>query len=115
MVCGCSWREEREQGVECVRQGNGELSPMVFGQRGCRGRAGVLWLAGMGGGEGTERGWSGGRGLASEWRGECPPLARDGERGEMSGEEGWCGVRVSLACGARWLELEAVFLASGDG
>ena len=73
----------------------------------------MLWLAGMGGGEGIERGWSGGRGLASEWRGECPPLARGGERGEMSGEEGWWGVGVSPMCGARWLGLVAVFLASG--
>ena len=45
------------------------------------------WLAGV-----VERGYRGfgreGRVLASRWRGEWSPLARGGERGEMSGEEG---------------------------
>ena len=95
--------ERREQGVECARQGSGELSPMVFGQRGCRGGLGCSSWLGWVVERGQREGGQEGRGLASEWRGECPPLARGGERGEMSREEGWCGVGVSLACGAMWV------------
>ena len=62
---------------------------------------------------GQREGGREGRGLASGWRGEWSPLARGGERGELSGEEGWCGVVVSLTCGVRWLGLVAVCLASG--
>ena len=53
----------------------------------------MLWLSREGGEEG--------RGLASRWRGEWSPLARGGERGELSEEEGWCGVVVSLTCGGQ--------------
>ena len=60
-------------------------------------------MARGGGGEGTERGWSGWTWLSQKMeRGELS--IGSSERGrKKSGGEGWCGVVCTMTGGVRWV------------